>query len=112
MSDVVVTNNRDEHRFEARSGDTLAGFADYQLSAGLVVFTHTEVDPAFEGQGVGGALARQGLDEVRRDGTHRVLPLCPFIKAWIDRHEEYRDLLQEDPHASGRDDEGQSDADR
>ena len=58
MSDVseqvVVTRNEDEHRWEARIGGELAGFAAYQLTDELVVFTHTEVDPAFEGKGVGG----------------------------------------------------------
>ena len=47
------------------------------------MFTHTEVDPAFEGKGVGGALARHALDEVAEDGDRKVMPLCPFIKAWI-----------------------------
>ena len=96
MSDVseqvVVTRNEDESRWEARIGGELAGFAAYQLTDELVVFTHTEVDPAYEGQGVGSALARAALDDVR--GTDRkVLPLCPFIKGWIGGHREYVDLV-------------------
>ncbi len=97
MSDVseqvVVTRNEDEHRWEARIGDELAGFAAYQLTDELVVFTHTEVEPAFEGRGVGGALARHALDEVAEEGTRKVMPLCPFIKAWIARHPDYRPLV-------------------
>ena len=97
MSDVseqvVVTRNEDEHRWEARIGGELAGFAAYQLTDELVVFTHTEVDPAFEGKGVGGALARSALDEVAGEGTHKVMPLCPFIKAWIQRHPAYVPLV-------------------
>ena len=97
MSDVseqvVVTRNEDEHRWEARIGGELAGFAAYQLTDELVVFTHTEVDPAFEGKGVGGALARAALDEVAEEGTHKVMPLCPFIKAWIQRHPAYVPLV-------------------
>lgn len=89
MSDVVVTNNPDANRYEARVGDTVAGVAEYQRTHEIVVFTHTEVDPSFEGQGVGGALARFALDEIRAEGTHKVLPICPFIKAWIDRHPDY-----------------------
>jgi uncharacterized protein len=90
---VVVTRNEDEHRWEARVGGELAGFAAYQLTDELVVFTHTEVDPAFEGKGVGGALARSALDEVAAEGTRKVMPLCPFIKAWIQRHPAYVPLV-------------------
>ncbi len=69
-----------------------AGRADYRLRASRVVFTHTEVDPAFEGQGVGSELARQALDDVRAKGL-QVVPLCPFIKSWIERHPDYQELV-------------------
>jgi predicted GNAT family acetyltransferase len=93
VSDVVVTDNPDEHRFEARCDGELAGVAEYQLTDELIVFTHTEVFDAFEGRGVGGALARSALDAVRADGSRKVMPLCPFIKRWIERHPDYRDLV-------------------
>jgi predicted GNAT family acetyltransferase len=93
VSDVVVTDNPAEHRFEARCDGELAGIAEYQLTDGLIVFTHTEVFDAFEGKGVGGALARAALDAVRADGRRKVRPLCPFIKRWIERHPDYRDLV-------------------
>ncbi|HCB02755.1 MAG TPA: GNAT family N-acetyltransferase [Nocardioides bacterium] len=93
MSDVQVTNNEAEQRYEARVDGELAGSAYYDTADDLIVFTHTEVDDAFEGQGVGSALARAALDDVRADGRRRVIPRCPFIKGWIDRHPEYRDLL-------------------
>ena len=67
----------------------LAGFADYELTDDLVVFTHTKVDPAFEGRGVGSALARFALDQVRDDGTRKAFAVCPFIKGWIERHPAY-----------------------
>jgi predicted GNAT family acetyltransferase len=91
--DVVVTNNEDEHRYEARIGDELAGVAEYTLAPGLVTFTHPEVQDAFEGRGVGSALARTALDEVRAAGERAVRPLCPFIRAWIERHPAYQDLV-------------------
>lgn len=90
---VVVTRNEDEHRWEARIGDQLAGFAAYQLTDELVVFTHTEVDPAFEGKGVGSALARQALEDVAGEGGRKVMPLCPFIKVWIQKHPDYVPLV-------------------
>jgi predicted GNAT family acetyltransferase len=89
MSDVVVTDNPAASRFEAHLDGRLAGFAEYQLTDELVVFTHTEVLPAFEGNGVGSALARFALDQLRDQGTRKALALCPFIKGWIQRHPEY-----------------------
>ena len=92
MADVEVSDNAELSRVEAHMGGTLAGFAAYREREGRRVFTHTEVDPAFEGQGVGGAIARTALDKARADGVG-VVPLCPFIKAWIDRHPDYADLV-------------------
>ncbi|WP_348634961.1 GNAT family N-acetyltransferase [Tessaracoccus lacteus] len=52
-----------------------------------------EVNPAFEGRGVGGAIARFGLDDVRDNGVNKVMALCPFIKAWIQKHPDYEPLV-------------------
>jgi predicted GNAT family acetyltransferase len=92
VPDVQIRANVEGARYEARVGPKLAGFAEYQLTKDLIVFTHTEVDPAYEGQGVGSALARAALDDVRGTGR-KVLPLCPFIKGWIGHHREYVDLV-------------------
>ena len=90
--DPVVTDNPSRHRFELRMGDTVAGFAAYRLEPGRVVFTHTEIDPAFEGQGLGGKLAAAALDAVRARGL-AIVPQCPFIAAYVRRHPEYQDLV-------------------
>jgi predicted GNAT family acetyltransferase len=94
MSDVSVRDNGDESRFEAYVDGQLAGFSAYELSDGLITFTHTEVDDAFEGHGVGSTLVRHALDQVRADGELRVRPLCPFVRSWIEEHPDYQDLLQ------------------
>lgn len=101
--DVQVTNNSEQHRYEARVDGTLAGVAEYQRTHELVVFTHTEVDEAYEGQGVGGALARFALDDVREEGTHQVMPLCPFIKGWIGKHRDYVPLVYGAPASTAKD---------
>jgi len=93
MSDVHVTDNPGRSRFEARVDGELAGFAAYEPTDDLIIFTHTEVFDAFEGQGVGSALARGALDAVRAGGTRKVLPRCPFIRAWIEKHPDYQDLV-------------------
>lgn len=97
--DLQVRDNPDEQRYEAGLDGAVAGFAEYRIARDLLVFTHTEVDPAYEGQGVGGALVRQALDDVRGRGL-KVLPLCPFVKAWIGRHPEYHDIVYGAPRAT------------
>ncbi|MFC8454769.1 GNAT family N-acetyltransferase [Kitasatospora sp. NPDC057223] len=91
---VTVNDNTDHNRFEARVDGALAGFAEYIRSDRLVVYPHTEVEPAFEGQGIGGTLARAALDDARERGLP-VLVTCPFIKTWMLRHPEYTDLAYE-----------------
>jgi predicted GNAT family acetyltransferase len=93
MAEVQVSDHRDALRFEATVDGEPAGFAAYELADDLIMFTHTEVFDAFEGHGVGGALARAALDAVRADGTRHVLPRCPFIRGWIDKHPDYQDLV-------------------
>jgi uncharacterized protein len=94
MTDVTVRDNPDLSRFEAYVDGRLAGFSAYELSDGVITFTHTEVDDEFEGQGVGSALVRWELDLVRAQGGRRVRPLCPFVRAWIDKHPDYADLTR------------------
>jgi predicted GNAT family acetyltransferase len=88
---VELRDNTDEKRFEAWIDGELCGISEYRLRPGAIVFAHTEV--LVEGKGVGSELARQALDAVRADGSRKVVPLCPFIKAWIDRHPDYQDLV-------------------
>lgn len=92
MASIDVTDNPTDHRYEARLDGALAGFAVYRDAPGRRIFTHTEVDPAFEGHGVGGVLASAALDDVRRSGLE-VVPQCPFIAAYIERHPAYADLV-------------------
>lgn len=97
MSDeITVSDNPGQHRYEARIGGVLAGFSVYELSEGRITFVHTEVDTKFEGKGVGSAIARFALADVRSQGERSVVPLCPFIKAWIGKHPEYQSLVQQD----------------
>lgn len=91
---IEIVEVRDKHRFEARVDGAVAGVAMVRHRPGLVIFLHTEVDPAFEGRGVGSALAKGALDLVKAAGD-RVEPRCPFIAAWIRRHKEYADLVAE-----------------
>jgi predicted GNAT family acetyltransferase len=91
-TDVAVDDAPAASRYEAHIEGRLAGFSHYDKDGDTFVFTHTEVDPAFEGQGVGGRLVRGALDDVRERGG-RVVAHCQFVRAWLDRHEDYQDLL-------------------
>lgn len=66
-----------------------------RLRGNRVIFTHTQVEPAHEGEGLGSVLAESALDDVRRRGLMAV-PLCPFIAAYIERHPDYADLVPAD----------------
>ncbi len=90
--DIEVHDHRVLSRYEARVGTELAGIAAYERDDTRITFTHTAVEDAFEGQGVGGALARHALDEARSAGL-KVRPWCPFFRGWIERHPDYADLV-------------------
>lgn len=88
---MEIVNNARKNRFEIDLGDGVA-IAEYIVRNRTIIFTHTEVPEKSEGTGVGVRLASGALDYAREHGL-RVVPLCPFIKAYIDRHSEYRDLV-------------------
>ena len=96
--DLQVVNNEAEGRFEVRLGDQLA-YTEYRLLKTGILFPHTEVPPAFEGQGVGGKLVRAGMAFARERGE-LVIPVCPFVAAFITRHPEYHDLVHPDYRAA------------
>jgi predicted GNAT family acetyltransferase len=88
-----VVRNEEQNRYEAWSGDTLAGVAVYRERADRTIFTHTEVESAFEGKGIAKALAAAALDDVvRRDRV--IVPLCPFIASYLKKHTEYADHVR------------------
>jgi len=86
-----VIDNTERQRYEIRRDGQTLGFAAYQKANRLIVFTHTEIEPGLEGQGVGSQLVRGALDDVRSQGLP-VLPICPFVQEWMSRHPEYLDL--------------------
>jgi predicted GNAT family acetyltransferase len=98
MSDVQVIDNPDRSRYEAHIDGRLAGYAVYERAPGRITFVHTIVQPAFEGHGVGGALARASLDQARAAGDE-VIPICPFYVGWLRKHPDYLDVVA----ASARD---------
>jgi predicted GNAT family acetyltransferase len=89
---LIVRDRQDELRYEIEDDGEVAGFIAYRRAPGVIDLVHTDVDPKWEGHGVGGQLVRGALDDVRARGL-RVRPTCPFVRAFIGRHPEYQDLV-------------------
>ena len=91
-TELPIRDNSEEQRFEIDLGDGSFAIAEYRLRPGVILFTHTEVPPAHEGQGIGSALIRFALRSARERGL-KVVPICPFFAAYIQRHPEEQDLV-------------------
>ena len=91
-SEYAIRDNTDRHRFEIDLRDGSLAIAEYTLPAGKIMFTHTEVPSAHEGQGIGSALIRFALASARERDL-RVIPICPFFAAYIKKHAEVQDLI-------------------
>lgn len=94
--DITIVNNSLASRFETEIDGHLA-FIDYVLGENLFTLTHTEVPPELGGQGVGGKLVWAALDFARRHQL-LVVPHCPFVRSYIDKHAEYRELVAATTH--------------
>jgi predicted GNAT family acetyltransferase len=91
MNDTV-SNNPAQQRYElAVDGHVAASY--YEIADGVITFVHTEVPPELGGKGIGSKLIRGALDQVRAEGL-KVIAQCPFVKAYIEKHPEYADLLK------------------
>ncbi len=96
--ETTVRNNTDQSRYELTVEDSVAGFVEYKDSGDHVELTHTEVDPSYEGEGLGSQLARAVLDSLRNE-ERSVIPSCPFINSYLKRHAEHADLVPADRRA-------------
>ena len=95
---IDVTDNSEVHRYEAHTDGALAGFIDYRIRDGRISLIHTQVEDAFEGKGVASVLVKRALGTVRDSGL-AMLPVCPFVQAYLQRHPEYVDLVPEGERA-------------
>lgn len=90
---VTIRDNPHEERYELVLEDAVVGEIVYRRRPGAMVLLHTEVSEELEGQGLGAQLVAGALDDVRARGL-RLVPLCPFVSAYLRRHPEYADLVQ------------------
>jgi len=87
----AVIHNAQASRFEATI-DGLLARCDYRLNEGVILIHHTEVPPALEGRGIAAALVRSALEHAAKEGL-KVRPRCSYVRAYLGRHPEYRDLV-------------------
>ena len=94
MPEITVANEPEHHRYVIAADGARVGFAQYREQPGELVVTHAEVDDAVGGQGLGSRLVAFVLQDAR-DRELAVVPLCPFVREYIVRHPEHRDLVPE-----------------
>jgi len=93
-TEIVVQDNPDEQRYELLVDGSLLGSLRYRPRPGAVALIHTEVSPSLEGRGLGARLVAGALDDIRARGL-QVVPICPFVRAYIRRHPDDADLVVE-----------------
>lgn len=89
MPDIV--DNTSAHRLEIADGDAVA-FLTYRMKGDAMEYLHSETPPALQGKGYASALAKFGLERDKAAGR-KVIPTCPFVKTYIERHPEYAPLV-------------------
>ena len=92
---ITIADNAERERYEIRVDGKLAGFVKYRLRSELIELVHTEINDEFEGRGLGSRLISFALDDAR-ERELAVLPFCPFVTDYMQRHRQYVDLVPED----------------
>ena len=91
-----VVDNPQASRYKLWLGTTRAGLIQYRARPGTILLVHTQIDPAFAGQGLGERLVAGALADLRARGL-KLVPLCPFVRAYLRRHPDQADLVAGDP---------------
>jgi hypothetical protein len=89
---IDIRDETEEGAYVVSVDGERAGKAEYLVREGRHVFVHTEVDDGHAGSGLAAQLIRFALDDVRSRGG-LVVPICPYVSAYIKRHPEYEDLV-------------------
>ena len=89
---LTIRDDEGAHRYEAREADELAGFIDYVVRGDRIALIHTETLGSHKRHGVGERLVRFALDDARRRSL-RVIPVCPYVRAFVERHPEMQDVV-------------------
>ena len=93
-----VRDNAEDRQFEVWVDGELAGFTTYVLRPGVISFLHTELDPRFQGRGLGHELVAAALGSAR-ERSLKVRPYCPYVRGFIAQNSEFLDLVPEQDRA-------------
>ena len=91
-AEITVHDDGEHDRYVVEVDGKVAGYTVYHIRGGRHFFVHTEIKLRFGGHGVGSVLARYALDDVKAKGG-MIIPICPFIRAFVDKHPEYESLV-------------------
>ena len=94
---IDIARHEDAHgegRYTITVDGQPAGELDFRTVDGRRVFIHTGIREAFEGQGLAGKLARRVLDDARAEQI-QIVPLCPYVAGYLERHPEDQDLVDQ-----------------
>ena len=94
-----MVDNREAQRFEIVVDGEVGGFVQYKRHHDTLSLIHTEIGDAFEGRGLASTLVRDVLEAARKEGA-AVLPFCPFVRSYVQRHPEYVPLVPEGRRAA------------
>ncbi len=90
--EATVQQEKPNHRFVVNLEGATALLL-YKEEGDTIYFVHTEVPPEMEGKGIGGQLAKAGLNYAREKHL-KVVARCPFVASYLKRHPEYQDLVR------------------
>lgn len=86
------TDVKNGYFYYEKDGKELAQMAYVWAGPDKMIIDHTEVDDSLKGQGVGKKLLAQLVDFVRQEKI-KVIPLCPFAKATLEKTKEWQDIM-------------------
>ena len=93
----TVRDNPAELRYElVDDGGAVIGEIRYRREPGAVALVHTDVDPAYEGQGLAGFLVESAVRDLRERDL-KLIPVCPYVQSWLRRHPDQTDIVVADP---------------
>ncbi len=95
MDSPEIVHSAARHRFEIHLGSSVIGRSYYRAEQGRRVFTHTEVDPHYQGHGLATQLIEYALNDTREAGL-RVVAQCPTVAAYVGKHPEFDDIVDKD----------------
>lgn len=88
-----LSHEPDAHRYTLVIDGQLAAVADYKINGDAISFHHTFTQPNLRGRGLAGEVVEFAVDDVEKNSTRRVVPMCWYVAGWFEAHPERAALL-------------------